>query len=120
MAPARMDPPPDDRAARPAEGLARDLASPHDGRVAVALHYEAGKGRPPKVVASGRGELAETILALAFAHDVKVREDADLAEMLAAVEVGEDIPIEAFVAVAEVLSYVYAANREQMSREPAR
>ena len=81
--------------------------------IAVALDYRPGDNRAPTVVASGRGALAESILALAFAHGVKVREDADLAELLTAVDVGEDIPVEAFLAVAEVLAYVYRANRRE-------
>jgi flagellar biosynthesis protein len=79
-------------------------------QVAVALAYDRHPDHAPKVVASGRGALAESILARAFANGVKVREDADLAEMLSIVEVGETIPVEAFVAVAAVLEHVYRAN----------
>lgn len=78
-------------------------------QVAVALHYD-GHEAPPKVVASGRGAVAEQILALAFANGVRVREDANLAEILAAVDVDTEIPLEAFAAVAEILAYVYRAN----------
>ena len=78
--------------------------------VAVALHYDPDQPSLPKVVASGRGSVAEQILELAFSHGVKVRTDPDLAEVLAAVEVDTVIPVEAFVAVAEILAYVYRAN----------
>ena len=78
--------------------------------VAVALEYEPGRSALPRVVASGRGAVAEQILELAFANGVKVREDADLAQMLAAVEVDAEIPIEALVAVADILARVYQAN----------
>ena len=61
-------------------------------------------------MASGHGFLAEKILQVAFAHGVKVREDADLVEILAAVDIDSEIPVEAFIAVAEILRYVYAAN----------
>ena len=81
--------------------------------VAVALRYNRAEGDAPRVVASGRGAVAERILALAFEHGVKVREDADLAELLAAVEIGNQIPIAAFAAVAEILVYIYRANRAQ-------
>jgi flagellar biosynthesis protein len=54
--------------------------------------------------------MAEQILALAFAHGVRVREDADLAQVLAAVDVDSEIPVEAMLAVAEILTYVYRAN----------
>jgi flagellar biosynthesis protein len=65
-------------------------------------------------MASGRGNLADKILDIAFAEGVKVREDADLAEMLAAADIDTEIPVEAFIAVAEILRYVYAANGAQM------
>lgn len=81
--------------------------------VAVALRYHEGDKAAPRVVASGRGAVAERILELAFAHGIKVREDADLAEILAAVEVGQQIPIAAFAAVAEILFYLYRANERQ-------
>ncbi|OYQ32782.1 flagellar protein FhlB [Niveispirillum lacus] len=79
-------------------------------QVAVALRHERGDPNLPRVVASGHGAVAEQILELAFAHGVKVRTDADLAEILAAVDVESEIPIEAIAAVAEILAHVYRAN----------
>ena len=87
-------------------------AAPARQPVAVALEHDRAGRALPKVVASGRGALAEAILDLAFEHGVKVREDADLAAILGLVEVGEDIPAEAFLAVAEILAYLYRANGE--------
>jgi flagellar biosynthesis protein len=78
--------------------------------IAVALEHRPGAPDAPRVIASGRGFTAEQILDLAFARGIKVREDADLAEMLAAVGIGEEIPFAAFSAVAEILSYIYRAN----------
>lgn len=78
--------------------------------LAVALRYEPERADAPRVTAKGRGALAEQILRIAFDRGVKVRTDADLAEVLAAVEVDSEIPLEAFAAVAEILSYIYAAN----------
>ncbi|MCB2099439.1 MAG: EscU/YscU/HrcU family type III secretion system export apparatus switch protein [Rhodobacterales bacterium] len=77
---------------------------------AVALTYDADTDRAPRIVAGGRGAIAEQILEIAFAHGVKVREDADLAEMLSAIDIDSEIPVEAFAAVAEILAYVYRAN----------
>ncbi|WP_246135359.1 EscU/YscU/HrcU family type III secretion system export apparatus switch protein [Pararhodospirillum oryzae] len=77
----------------------------------MALGYDPALGdSAPRVLASGRGAVAEQILALAFANGVRVREDADLAEILAVLDLDSEIPIEAFAAVAEILSYVYRAN----------
>lgn len=82
--------------------------------VAIALEAKAkdgGRQASPKVVATGRGAVAEQILAIAFEKGVPVREDADLAQILAAVELDAEVPIDALAAVAEILSYVYRANR---------
>jgi len=89
-------------------------AVPARRQVAVALHYDPGENGAPTVVATGRGAVAEQILNLAFANGVKVRTDPDLAEVLAAVDVDSVIPVEAFVAVAEILAYVYRANGREM------
>ena len=77
--------------------------------IAVAIQGE-GPGSTGKVVASGRGKLAEEILALAFKKGIKVREDADLAEILATLGLDTPIPSEAIIAVAEILAKVYEAN----------
>jgi len=79
--------------------------------IAVALEHAPDSEAAPRVVASGRGFTADRILEIAFAKGVKVREDADLAEMLAAVDIGAEIPFAAFAAVAEILSYIYRANQ---------
>lgn len=78
--------------------------------VAVALGHDRDDRRPPKVVAGGRGRIAEQIMEIAFAHGVKVREDADLANLLSSIDIDSEIPVEAFAAVAEILTYVYQAN----------
>ncbi len=91
--------------------MARTPTSPADDRaVAVALRYDPAGPRAPTVTASGRGLVADQILQLAFDNGVRVREDADLAQVLAAVEVDSVIPLEAFAAVAEILAYMYRAN----------
>ena len=79
-------------------------------QVAVALKDGTNKGEAPVISAAGRGKIAEKILELAFANGIKVREDSALAEMLAKIELDSPIPSEAFMAVAEILSYVYRAN----------
>ena len=78
--------------------------------VAVAVRSGPGDLAPPRIVASGRGAVAEQILQRAFESGVKVREDADLAELLSALDVDSDIPVEALAAVAEILVRVYRAN----------
>ncbi len=78
--------------------------------IAVALSQNEGSTDAPVVTASGRGELAEQILKIAFENGVKVREDSDLAQILAQVDVDSPIPLEAFAAVSEILSYLYRAQ----------
>ena len=78
--------------------------------MAVALRGGPDGSGAVGIVASGRGAVAEQILALAFAAGVKVREDADLIEILASLDVESEIPLEALAAVAEILTYVYRAN----------
>ena len=78
--------------------------------VAVALAHDIADDRPPKIVAGGRGRIAEQILEIAFANGVKVREDADLAQLLSSIDIDSEIPVEAFAAIAEILTYVYQAN----------
>lgn len=78
--------------------------------VAVALHHNPEAADLPRVVASGRGLVADQIVNLAFAHGVKVREDADLAQILSLIDLDSDIPVEAMAAVAEILAYLYRAN----------
>ena len=81
-------------------------------QTAVAIKDGSDEGNIPIITAAGRGKLAEQILHLAYDNDIKVRSDADLAEILAKIELESPIPSEAFMAVAEVLSYVYRANGE--------
>jgi flagellar biosynthesis protein len=85
-------------------------ALPALSRVAVALRHDRAAQTLPRILASGRGAVAEQIVAVAQAEGISVRQDADLAEVLVALEVGSDIPVEAFAAVAEILSYIYRAN----------
>lgn len=87
-----------------------DRSSPPES-VAVALTYKPDNAdQAPVVSASGRGYLAERIIEMATDLDIPVRSDSDLVEILAATDVGEEIPVEAFIAVAEILHYVYALN----------
>ena len=75
---------------------------------AVALRYERGVNKAPKVVAKGTGLLAKRIKRIAKENGVVVLERKPLARALyASVEVGQEIPENLFRAVAEILAYVY-------------
>ena len=76
--------------------------------LAIALRYERGVTTAPKVVAKGAGFVAQRIVTLARGHAVPVVERKPVARALyKAVKVGQEIPIALYVAVAEVLAYVY-------------
>ena len=81
---------------------------PEKQRRASALKYE-GKGAP-KVVATGRGLIAERIVAAARSAGVAVREDAALVEALAGLDLGREIPEDLYAAVAEALAWAYALD----------
>ncbi len=83
-------------------------------QTAIALRYDPDVADAPRITATGQGALAEQILQLAFANGVKVRSDPDLAQILSTFKVDTVIPVEAFVAVAEILAYVYRANNQPL------
>jgi len=85
---------------------------------AIALAFDPKAPDVPTVVATGKGAVAEQILNLAFQNGVKVREDADLVEVLGALDVGDEIPVIAFAAVAEILSHVYRWELERRQAAP--
>lgn len=94
-------------------GAASGEDSPKRREVAVALQHQRDAEHLPKVIASGEGAVARQILEIAFARGIKVREDGDLAEVLAAIDVDSEIPLTALAAVAEILSYVYRASADE-------
>ena len=75
-------------------------------RQAVALAYQAGSAAP-KVVASGKGVVAERIIDLARQHGVYVHESRELVALLMKVELDQQIPPELYRLVAELLAWLY-------------
>ena len=73
--------------------------------LAIALQYDGENA--PRITASGGGEMAERILALAKEHDVPLHEDPQLAALLAQIPLGEEIPEALYRAVAEVIAFAY-------------
>ncbi len=79
---------------------------------AVALRWDSESMSAPKVVASGRGEIAERILAVAHENGIPISQNADIMELLAFAEVGSEIPAELYTAIAEILSYLFSLNAD--------
>lgn len=79
---------------------------------AIALKYERGKTKAPKVVAKGQNNVALKIVEVALASRVHVIENRPLAQALyKTVDIGDEIPEEFYKAVAEVLAYIYRLKR---------
>ncbi|MDL1971433.1 MAG: EscU/YscU/HrcU family type III secretion system export apparatus switch protein [Candidatus Desulfofervidaceae bacterium] len=87
--------------------MAKDKA-----KKAVALKYKFGQAMAPKVVAKGRGTLAEKIIELARKHGVHIYPDPDLTEALYKLDLLEEIPPRLYQAVAEVLAFVYVISKK--------
>lgn len=79
---------------------------------AVALKYNGAEDVAPKVLASGKGRLAEKILELAQEQDIAIYKDPTLVEALVQLDIGQEIPPELYQAVAEILSFIYAVDAE--------
>jgi len=72
---------------------------------AVAIEY--GDNPTPKVIASGKDELAQAIIDAAKAAGVPIKQDEELAALLGLLEIDETIPRSLYTLVAEVLVYTY-------------
>ncbi len=79
---------------------------------AVAIKYSPEEDKAPKVIAKGKGVIAEKIIEIAKEHKVQIYEDPDLVQSLIVIDVGEYIPPELYEAVAEVLAFIYRLNKE--------
>ncbi|MCR5790698.1 MAG: EscU/YscU/HrcU family type III secretion system export apparatus switch protein [Lachnospiraceae bacterium] len=74
-------------------------------KTAVAIEYDPTDAAP-RVIASGRGAVAEKIIEAAKEADVPLHEDSKLADTLAKLEIGDYIPPELYEVVAEILVFV--------------
>jgi flagellar biosynthesis protein len=86
-----------------------------DRRKAAALKYTAGEDRAPKVVARGSGWLAEKIIETAREHNIPLKEDPPLVEILSTLDLYREIPPDLYKAVAEILVFIYKMNNKYKS-----
>lgn len=89
------------------------MASPDKRQMAVALAYQTGDAAP-KVVARGRGIIAQAIIDRAKEHGVFVHESQELVGMLMQVELDEHIPPQLYLAVAELLAWLYRLEHREI------
>lgn len=80
-------------------------------RTAIALEYNPNESEAPKVIATGKGLLADKIIEQAKEADVPVHKDSKLASTLSKLEIGDMIPPELYEAVAEILVFVDAMEK---------
>jgi len=80
-------------------------------RTAVALKYDTATDNAPRVIAKGRGLVAEKIMALARAQGIPMREDPDLVQMLTQIDLDQEIPPSLYKIIAELLAFVYRLNQ---------
>ncbi|MDE5893066.1 MAG: EscU/YscU/HrcU family type III secretion system export apparatus switch protein [Acetatifactor sp.] len=81
------------------------MAEKNKPKQAIALEYNPEEDAP-KVIASGRGQLAERIIEKAQESDVPIHRDDKLADTLSRLEIGDMIPPELYEVVAEILIFV--------------
>lgn len=83
----------------------------HLRKEAVALSYNKYGHDIPRVIAKGKGVVAENILDQAKEHQVPIQEDPSLVELLGKLEINEQIPEELFQAVAEIFAFIYRTDQ---------
>jgi flagellar biosynthesis protein len=94
------------------------MSTPDKRQVAVALAYKIGDAAP-RVVAKGRGLIAQAIIERAREHGVFVHDSEELVGMLMQVELDQHIPPQLYLAVAELLAWLYRLERGEKPVIPA-
>lgn len=84
------------------------MSDDNDVLRAIALQYDGENA--PVVTASGEGAIAEEILRIAKEHNIPLKEDALLAELLGDIQLGDEIPPMLYRVIAEVIAYAYMVS----------
>ncbi len=87
------------------------MSTANPGQQAVALAYEHGDFAP-KVVAKGRGVVAEQIIARAKENGIFVHESKELVSLLMRVDLDDQIPSALYQVIAELLVWLYALEHD--------
>lgn len=88
------------------------MTAPNKRQMAVALAYRS-HDPAPKVVAQGRGLIAQAIIERARQHGVYVHESKELVGLLMQVELDQHIPPQLYLAVAELLAWLYRLEHRE-------
>ncbi|MBI4766020.1 MAG: EscU/YscU/HrcU family type III secretion system export apparatus switch protein [Deltaproteobacteria bacterium] len=81
-------------------------------KMAAALQYNLRKDSAPRLVAKGKGWMAEKIIQTAKEHNIPLKEDPHLVEILSTLDLYEAIPPDLYKAVAEILIFIYKMNNK--------
>ncbi len=84
---------------------------------AVSLKYDKIKQNAPKLIAKGKGSIALNIIDVAQKHNIPIKKDEDLLQMLSQIEVNEEIPTELYSAVSQIFSFIYELSNEQEDKK---
>ncbi|ADU30014.1 EscU/YscU/HrcU family type III secretion system export apparatus switch protein [Evansella cellulosilytica] len=82
-----------------------------NGPTAAVIRYDEASGEEPKVVAQGKGHVAQKILALAKENGIPMEEDTHLLESLLDMDLGENIPPQLYSVMAEILLFIEEMDR---------
>ncbi len=80
---------------------------------AVALGYDPASEVVPKVLANGKGEIADMIMQIARENNIPIHENVDLVEILSILDIDDHIPYEVYSVVAEIFTYIYEQNSKK-------
>lgn len=85
--------------------------------IAAAIKYDDKRDAAPKLTAKGRGSIAEKIIKLAMEHNIPIREDPALVQILSRLDIDEQIPTEIYKAIAEILAFIYSVNEQYREKQ---
>ena len=84
---------------------------------AAALGYLPGNDQAPRVVASGRGEIARSIMRIAKENGVPFYNDEELVDSLLKLRLDAEVPMQLYEAIAHVLAYVYSLDKNKKEKQ---
>lgn len=82
---------------------------------AAALKYDQQINQAPSVVAKGKGDIAKNIIKLAQEHNIPIKKDEDLVELLSKLEIDQEIPPNMYKAIAEIFAFIYDLSKNKHS-----
>lgn len=81
--------------------------------IVAAIQYNEEKDHAPRVVAKGKGEVAQKIKTIAEAHEIPTYQDEKLARQLYNLSIGDEIPPALYHVVAEILAFIITLDTKE-------